>query len=835
MSAQDTRPRFFEGQYLSANDLNAVMDYVRGAQSRHALAGHTWGIALGLYLTERPALGAANRQEVILQPGFATDGFGRVLSVRQPTRLPESLFADIAYNATLDDPAQSGGPVGRLLKVWLNYTETTTQQAMPGFENCSGADSNARFQEGFEFVIGEFAESAQRDSVLIGTQSVDARLALKTFDANAKDLWDTSVPHQDFPSVGKPPRWLVPIGYVRWVAGQTGQQGYFIDRNRVAADRADQLIRAFRRYSGVVADTLEAPDGVIVLRRRGDKPDDPHRLLNLLAGSQTWAELSKDLAWVEGSLRIVEGDAKLAGGGLLFQDADGQDNGVPLHLVRVADASGHVQLRAVIGDDAVPALPADKLNGFIVGSKKANSSPEAVNPILAVLVKTTKKNKSVVGQVGVNTQDTHAALEVFGDWDGAEEGAVHVTGAGAAIRLTHGDSQAKDPSWRIQVSDDGGGALRVGYRVDNGPNPPGWNEVLRVKRDNTVGIGAENPQSPLAVRAAVQTGTDWENLISLEDSAGGDKWHLNLHVSGGSKNLNFAEVEVSGGESRLYLQAGGKVGIGTTTPAGRLTLEGQVPGHGRLTLFSATSDFEYDGGNDKLFIFKQDPAGITSFMGSNLGVGTTDPQDKLHVNGSYLRVEGAGNEQAYIGGDGVASDVQVGSRRSGIDSVVLYNTVSGRMDLKCRDINSADINCDDLVANTFNYPFIFSDEAFKQNIAPIQDALALVSQLRGVSFRWKDANLHKPDPDFGLLAQEVERVLPQLVSHGPKGSAVSYMSLIPLLLEAVKELKAEVDSLKAGQGQGTGQTPQACCAWALTKACCREACAWLSRFKKRLP
>jgi hypothetical protein len=45
----------------------------------------------------------------------------------------------------------------------------------------------------------------------------------------------------------------------------------------------------------------------------------------------------------------------------------------------------------------------------------------------------------------------------------------------------------------------------------------------------------------------------------------------------------------------------------------------------------------------------------------NVGIGTTNPSQKLHVAGDYIRVDGADGEDAYIGGDGAGNDVQIGS------------------------------------------------------------------------------------------------------------------------------------------------------------------------------
>src|SRR5438094_10672214 len=165
MGAQDLRPRFYEGQYLSAEDLAAIVDYLRAADARHALGAHTWGIAIGLYLVERAAPGAPDRREVILLPGVAWDGFGRAIVVARPTRLPEELFATIPYDEQLDGT----NPKGRAVRVWLNYSEIAARQPAPGFESCADDDQNARVAETFEFVVGAVPAGPNRQgNVVIG-------------------------------------------------------------------------------------------------------------------------------------------------------------------------------------------------------------------------------------------------------------------------------------------------------------------------------------------------------------------------------------------------------------------------------------------------------------------------------------------------------------------------------------------------------------------------------------------------------------------------------------------------------------------------------------------
>jgi hypothetical protein len=85
-----------------------------------------------------------------------------------------------------------------------------------------------------------------------------------------------------------------------------------------------------------------------------------------------------------------------------------------------------------------------------------------------------------------------------------------------------------------------------------------------------------------------------------------------------------------------------------------------------------------------------------------------------------------------------------------------------------------------------------SDENLKSNIETVQNPLDTLHQLRGVTFDWKTTN----KPSVGVIAQEIEQVLPQLVNEGEHKS-VNYNGLIGVLIEAVKELSAEVEDLKS--------------------------------------
>ncbi len=86
-----------------------------------------------------------------------------------------------------------------------------------------------------------------------------------------------------------------------------------------------------------------------------------------------------------------------------------------------------------------------------------------------------------------------------------------------------------------------------------------------------------------------------------------------------------------------------------------------------------------------------------------------------------------------------------------------------------------------------------SDVRLKHDISRIDDPLAVIEQLRGVSFLWNRDNNHT----YGLIAQEVEQVLPELVATDADGyKSVAYGNLIPFLIEAIKVQQSEIDELK---------------------------------------
>jgi hypothetical protein len=104
------------------------------------------------------------------------------------------------------------------------------------------------------------------------------------------------------------------------------------------------------------------------------------------------------------------------------------------------------------------------------------------------------------------------------------------------------------------------------------------------------------------------------------------------------------------------------------------------------------------------------------------------------------------------------------------------------------EVNNSAVTVNGTLNNT-------SDERLKENIQPIKNALSDVAKLEGVSFDWKDTGIR----GHGFIAQQIETVIPEVVDTDEETGikSVNYVGVIGHLVEAIKELKAEIEELKS--------------------------------------
>ena len=131
------------------------------------------------------------------------------------------------------------------------------------------------------------------------------------------------------------------------------------------------------------------------------------------------------------------------------------------------------------------------------------------------------------------------------------------------------------------------------------------------------------------------------------------------------------------------------------------------------------------------------------------------------------------------------------------DNSQLNLDINGDHDFFIRDGNNSNANrfTFDVSAGDFTATgnvTAYSDERLKENIRTIDNALDKVDNMRGVYYD-KDGRA-----ETGVIAQEIERVLPEVVIDGAEYKSVAYGNVVGILIEAIKELKQEIEDLKSG-------------------------------------
>jgi hypothetical protein len=93
--------------------------------------------------------------------------------------------------------------------------------------------------------------------------------------------------------------------------------------------------------------------------------------------------------------------------------------------------------------------------------------------------------------------------------------------------------------------------------------------------------------------------------------------------------------------------------------------------------------------------------------------------------------------------------------------------------------------------------FSSSDRRFKDNLVVIEGSLDKIGKINGYEFDWNDKQSAYKGHDIGVVAQEIEEVLPEVVTtRGDGYKAVKYDKIVPLLIESIKELQKKVEDIE---------------------------------------
>ncbi|MBI4068108.1 tail fiber domain-containing protein, partial [Candidatus Kaiserbacteria bacterium] len=287
---------------------------------------------------------------------------------------------------------------------------------------------------------------------------------------------------------------------------------------------------------------------------------------------------------------------------------------------------------------------------------------------------------------------------------------------------------------------------------------------------------------------------------------------------GTSTSPNGALLTIATTSNIMTVLSNGNVGIGTTGPTTPLHLRYSNSATNATGLYidqagsgDAMMFFEISGvtnwamgidnsDSDKFKIAASNGLGtnpvFTIDTSGNVGIGTTGPSFRLDLEGSEADLAISLNNIGTGGRNYRIDSTHNSSGYGGGKWIVVDDTASGS---PARLTIASDGTLSGSATNDI------SDARLKENVTVVGDALDKITQLRGVRFNWKEEAQMTDRPQFGVLAQEVEAVFPELVLNdsikGPDYKSVQYGGFVAPFIEAIKELDQRTKGLvTTGQG-----------------------------------
>ena len=297
--------------------------------------------------------------------------------------------------------------------------------------------------------------------------------------------------------------------------------------------------------------------------------------------------------------------------------------------------------------------------------------------------------------------------------------------------------------------------------------------------------------------------------LNLYGGAGGDQ--LIMHNGGDLVLKNAADT----GSARLYCDTDGRLNLtgsfvassGLTVTAGGATVTagGLTVSAGGLTVSAGGLTVSAGGATVSAGGLTVSAGGLTVSNTGGANISGTIKTDTISASTTYtgrpLNVRGEislisyddgspPNQSAYIN----VHDVNANNGTSKALVIRGLDTAGGaEVQLSAVYFRSTNTYFSgDLIA------FSNSDSSLKTNIEKIPNALDKVSKLNGYTFNWNEkSGKDQTAREAGVIAQEVEAVLPEVVTTRDDGTkAVRYEKLVPLLIEAINDLRAELEILK---------------------------------------
>ena len=369
-------------------------------------------------------------------------------------------------------------------------------------------------------------------------------------------------------------------------------------------------------------------------------------------------------------------------------------------------------------------------------------------------------------------------------------GKVIVSYANAALDLAQADGGAH---FRMEL--DGGDET---YLSTIGSN----NMILRTNSNAALTLDtSQNATFAGRVVTGNTTIGNWSNSDRIETS--GDELTLGTHSNHDViiKRQASAALTFSSGTATFS----GNVGFAGTTPSYHVDIN-RATNDGWLARFKNTGTAPYgiqvdtSGNASTSYTFAAYTAAEDFYIRNDgkVMIGTTTPGRMLSINGGTGN-DGAVKLETTATASNFWSGVELKSPNAQSFIYMSADDTAGTIKFVPAGTVKAHINATSFVCAgdvvAYGSP---SDISLKENIQPINNALDKVSKLKGITFDWKESDsLLKIKEDIGFIAQDVQKVLPDLVRENDDGKlSLRDKGIIPVLVEAIKELEARVKELE---------------------------------------
>jgi len=284
-------------------------------------------------------------------------------------------------------------------------------------------------------------------------------------------------------------------------------------------------------------------------------------------------------------------------------------------------------------------------------------------------------------------------------------------------------------------------------------------------------------------------GANIANTLTVTGTVIGGNLQTSGTITGGAANVTSLDAFSGGTGGSIKVKRGDGVITVELDGSGTVTASSNVTAGGFSTTGNLTAAYLLGNG---AFITGL-PAGyansdVANYLASNANVTiltTGNITTTGNVSGSYLL--GNGSQLTGISaGATIADDTTTNSNyypvfataTSGSLTTATISSTKLTFNPSTGTITAVDINTS-------------SDLAMKENVDIIDSAMDLINSIKGVSFNWSDTK----KKSYGVIAQDLEKTLPELVGESTRGKTVSYLPLIAILIQAVKEQQQQIQQL----------------------------------------